>query len=416
MEKCVTKIEVRTLNGETSTVSGVKLSLQSQVGSLKMEPGEFMVLIPFTKKDRPQTPKHDSSETSSNAAEQTSSSKKFVDSTYTEMMQDLASFREEETSNIDNNQPKCYTDFGNVSRGPLEAKRKRVVDCDSQQGGPYDFLWTVWRSKNKNAFEGQNSEKFVEVLQSVTCLLDPHSGKCMLLREASMRSSNGGLWESNDNDCSCLCPVWLKKIMEAFAFLSIFCAYLHLRKEKVTLSRVKDALNQLGKFGVRVSIEDIEHLSVLCPKVVQLANDDMESENYRNSIVIINAPTEERYQVEVNLRIGQKDMSLSKIFNALKKWESSFKSNLWEAIKLLMCKIRKRAISLSLEDLLIFAKEHGTVVSENGGKRPRRNSASASSSHERRCNDTSQLLPLEMIEHLRKGIGSYGQVISMLFF
>lgn len=247
---------------------GVKLNLQSQVCSLTMEPGEFIVLIPFTMKDRPQKPKPDFSEISSNAAEQTSSLKKFVDSAYTDMMQELASLREDETSKIDDNQPKSYTEFGNVSRGPLEAKRKRSVDSNSQEGRPYDFLWSVWRSKSKDALEGQNCEKFVEVLESLTCLLDPHSGKCMLLKDASMRRSNGGLWESNDNDTSCLCPAWLKKIMEAFAFLSIFCANLHLQKATVTLSRVKDALNQLSKFGVRVDIEDVEHLSVLCPKVI----------------------------------------------------------------------------------------------------------------------------------------------------
>lgn len=42
-----------------------------------------------------------------------------------------------------------------------------------------------------------------------------------------------------------------------------------------------------------------------CPsQVVQFANDDMEFKNYSNAIVIISAPTEERYQVEDNLRIG----------------------------------------------------------------------------------------------------------------
>lgn len=33
---------------------------------------------------------------------------------------------------------------------------------------------------------------------------------------------------------------------------------------------------------------------------------------------------------------GQNEMSLSKTFNAMKKWEISFKTNLWEAVKLVM--------------------------------------------------------------------------------
>ena len=115
------------------------------------------------------------------------------------------------------------------------------------------------RSSNKDLFEEKNCEKFVEVLQSVNCLSSPYSGKCVLLSEAKFRSS--------DEQASCLCPVWLKKIVEAFAFLSILSAFLQLRTERMTSGCLKEALGRLQKFGVRVCMEDIECLSVLCPKV-----------------------------------------------------------------------------------------------------------------------------------------------------
>ncbi|TXG51653.1 hypothetical protein EZV62_024177 [Acer yangbiense] len=494
MRATVSEIQVRTLTGETTAVcvssdktiydlklllklnftpassstnfhlffKGVKLSLQSQVSSVSIEPGEFFVLIPFTKKDRPQTPKADFSKTSSSVAKHNLISKKFADSTYADMMQELSSLHEEDlSSNISSNQPK-YCDsntmeFGKVNREPLETKRKRSVDCNNQEARPCEFLWSVLRSTNKNALEGQNCVKFVEVLESVNCLSDPNSGKCMLLREANRRSGGEGIFKSSNNGSSCLCPDWLKKIVEAFAFLSIFTACLQLRGEKLTLTHMKDALNQLAKFGVQVGIKDIEHLAILCPKflvydafvidcpgyapdfpkylnifvssmysvkylnkVVQFAADDMESKNYCDSLVIINASTEERDQVEDNSRTGQKGMSLSKIYDAMKKLESSFKSNLWETIK--MGKIRKMSMSLSLDDLLIFVKESDTARSGNEAKRSgneakraKRSCSSTSSSHafQRRCHETSQLLPGEMVEHLRKGIGSNGQIVHV---
>ncbi|KAH9722333.1 UBQ helicase-c and DEAD-like helicase domain-containing protein [Citrus sinensis] len=343
------------------------MSVQSQVSNFPTAPGEFLVLIPFSKKEKPQIEKTGLFETSSDYAKETLISNKFADSTYSDMMQEFSSLHEEESNSVNNDKPECNNaysmPFGCISSDPLETKRKRGAECNDQGGRPYDFLWSVMRSTSKNALEGQNCEKFVEVLESVNCLSDPYSGKCMLLREASRRSTGREMNKSRGDNSSCLCPVWLKKIVEAFAFVSIFSAHLQLRREKVILSHVKGALNQLEKFGVRVGIEDIENLAVLCPKVVQFANDDMESKNHDDSIVIINVSTEERDKVEDNLGSGQKAISLSKIFNAMKKRERSFKTNLWEAVNLLM--------------------------------------------------DKSQLLPLEMVEHLRKGIGSQGQMVHV---
>ncbi|KAL9433387.1 hypothetical protein AB3S75_028256 [Citrus x aurantiifolia] len=453
MEERERKIEVRSLTGETTTVTmssgktvhdlklllklnfppasaspnfhlffkGVKMSVQSQVSNFPTAPGEFLVLIPFSKKEKPQIEKTGLFETPSDYAKETLISNKFADSTYSDMMQEFSSLHEEESNSVNNDKPECNNaysmPFGCISSDPLETKRKRGAECDDQGGRPYDFLWSVMRSTSKNALEGQNCEKFVEVLESVNCLSDPHSGKCMLLREASRRSTGREMNKSSGDNSSCLCPVWLKKIVEAFAFVSIFSAHLQLRREKVILSHVKGALNQLEKFGVRVGIEDIENLAVLCPKVVQFANDDMESKNYDDSIVIINVSTEERDKVEDNLGSGQKAISLSKIFNAMKKRERSFKTNLWEAVNLLMCKLQKRVMSLSVEDLLTYVKERSTDVRGNEVKRARRSQSSTSSSHshsfQRRCSDKSQLLPLEMVEHLRKGIGSQGQMVHV---
>ncbi|GMQ10580.1 hypothetical protein CsSME_00053529 [Camellia sinensis var. sinensis] len=67
---------------------------------------------------------------------------------------------------------------------------------------------------------------------------------------------------------------------------------------------------------------------------------------------------------------------------------------------------------LSLEDQLMFMKESGTTARGNEAKRARRSCATSSShSFEARCHDTNPLLPVKMVEHLKKGIGAWGQMV-----
>ncbi|WRX19616.1 Helicase [Theobroma cacao] len=374
---------------------GTKLNLQSKVSSLSIQSGEFFVLIPFTKKDKPRI---ENPSFSNNASTATS----FADSTYSDMMQEFSSLRDESGNFCEDN--------SNNNNVYFKSKRKGVtIDRDEKkEGRAYDFLWNVLRTSDGDLFEKKNCEKFVEVLRLVNCLSSPYSGKCMLLSEAKIRS--------RDEQASCLCPVWLKKIVEAFAFLSILSAFLQLRTERMTSACLKEVLERLRKFGLGVCMEDIECLSVLCPKVVCFVNNDMEPKNFGDALVITLTSTKEGDKVDNKLGAGKSRMSLSKIFSIMKKWESSFKTSLWETIKLLMSKQKyENLTSFSLEDLLIFWKEGDKVSERNETKRARRSWSSASNSHsvKRRCHDTSQLLPAEMVEHLRKSIGLDRQMVHV---
>ncbi|XVE54657.1 hypothetical protein DITRI_Ditri03aG0099700 [Diplodiscus trichospermus] len=373
---------------------GSKLNLQSKVSNLSIQSGEFFVLIPFTKKDKPRI---ENPSFASNANTATS----FADSTYSDMMQEFSSLRDV-SGNIgeDNNSNNDYV--------TIKRKRGRNIDRDEKiEGRPYDFLWNVLRSSDRDLFEEKNCEKFVEVLQSLNCLSSPYSGKCMLLSEAKFRSK--------DEEASCLCPVWLKKIIEAFAFLSMWSAFLKLRTDRMTSGCLKEVLERLQKFGVGVCMEDIECLSVLCPKVVSFVDDDMEPKNFGDALVITRSSAEgEKFDDKHGA--GKARMALSKIFGIMKKWESSFKTSLWETIKLLMSKQKnENMISFSLEDLLIFVKEGGNVLERNDAKWARKSGSFASNSRsvKRRCHDTSQLLPAEMVGHLRKSLGSDGQMVHV---
>ncbi|XVF11737.1 hypothetical protein REPUB_Repub08aG0053500 [Reevesia pubescens] len=376
---------------------GTKLNSQSKVSSLSIQSGEFFVLIPFTKKNKPQTENPSFSNNASTASS-------FADSAYSDMMQEFSSLRdhsgnfcEYNNSNSDND---CFKD---------RQKRGGNIDkVEKNEGRPYEFLWNILQSSDRDLFEEKNCERLVKVLQSVNCLSSPYSGKCMLLSEAKFRSG--------DEHASCLCPVWLKKIVEAFAFLSILSAFLQLQKDRMTMCCLKEVLGRLQTFGVGICMEDIECLSVLCPKVVCFVNNDMEPKNFGDALVITRSSPKGGDKFDNKLGAGKTCTSLSKIVSLMKKWESSFKTSLWETIKLLMSKQKyENLLSFSLEDLLIFVKEGGNVWERNEAKRARRNKSSASNSHsiKRRCHDTSQLLPSEMVEHLRKSIGLYGQMVHV---
>lgn len=234
------------------------MDLRSTISCLSIEDGEFFVMVPFTKKERPETQKPNFTERPQNLRKQTSISS-FADSAYSDMMQEFQSLTEDGGKDSDKGVDKERSFSHSV-----EKKRKRVDDCGNQVGGPYEFLWSVFISPENDAFGGQNSQKIVEVLESVSCLSSPQSGRC-LLREANMHCGDGALQRDTGNPCSC--PVWLKKIMEAFTFLSLFNGFLQLGSKKITLSRLNGVLNQLGEFGVQVGIKDVEHLALICPKV-----------------------------------------------------------------------------------------------------------------------------------------------------
>ncbi|TYH42093.1 hypothetical protein ES332_D11G040200v1 [Gossypium tomentosum] len=431
----VKEIEVRTLSGESTTITvspettindlkhllklsfapatsspnfhlffkGTKLNLQCKVSSLAFQSGEFFVLIPFTKKNKPQV----ENPSFSNDASAASS---FADSTYSDMMQEFSYLRDNSRkfSEGNNNNSNGHGDDDDDSFKSRRIQGGNIDKDERNEGHPYDLLWNVLRSSDRDLFEEKNCEKFVEVLQSMNCLSSPYSGKCMLLSEAIFRTS--------DDHASCLCPTWLRGLVEAFALLSILWAFLQLQTERMTTSRLKQVLGHLEKFGVGICMEDIEHLSVLCPKVVYFVNNDMEPKNFSNALVITHSSTKEADKFASKLEAGKTCRSLSKIFNLMKKWESSFKTSLWETIKLLMSKKNyENLLSFSLEDLLLFVKKGDYVLERNEAKRARRSSSSASNSHsvKRRCHDTSQLLPSEMVEHLRKSIGSDGQMVHV---
>lgn len=247
---------------------GVKLNSQSKIIGHTIGSGQFLVLVPFTKKVR----QSNQSATTSEVPNQGPVSD-FADSAWFDMMQDLRTL-----SNLPNNENQTNFDSTNVLEGvrnesveetsaayPLGRKRKKFLR-DQQEGSLDDLIFSILKSPCKIFLDKQNCERLVRVLESVNCLLDTQSGCCKLLREVGL--VHGDAVPSGSNSRSCLCPAWLKIIMKTFTFLNIYSSFLQLQRGHITLIHLNEVLGHLGELGFQVGVEDIEHFSVLCPKVI----------------------------------------------------------------------------------------------------------------------------------------------------
>ncbi|EOA22920.1 hypothetical protein CARUB_v10003654mg [Capsella rubella] len=305
---------------------GKKLSLNTRVAAISTNDGDIVSLIPFTKKERPQTPKPELPKPSLSS----------------EATRRYSSLKDENAKAAENH---CVGE-----------KRKR-----DQEACPYGFFNGVLESDCKDAFKGQNIEKLAAVLKSSNCLTSPRSTKCLMS------------WDTTSSSL-CSCPDW-------------------------------ESLSRLAMSGVRVGIQDVKNLSLICPKVI---TDDFEAVNHENAIVIADYP-------ETDKKPRFKKTPLAKAFSAMKKRETSFKSELWESIKSLLVKnTGESGIAISFEDMLKFSTE-GRALGGNKARQAGKGSCSFSGSRKPQtlCHDTNSLLPSEMVEHLRHGIGSKGQVVHV---
>lgn len=251
---------------------GNKLRLQSQIGCYPIEPGEFLVLVPFTKKSN----QCEASATPSNVADIASISS-LADSTWSNIMEDLTHLREKESDALNDDDASnfkfcTFADehrknkmLENTSSNASEAKPKRDVGSEKEIQLPYHHILNTLQHTSADALGEHNCEVLFKVLESINCLSDLPLGHCKLFKRARLKGV--GLGSYANNGSSCLCPPWLKIVMKAFTFINVFSAFLHLQCKKTTLNLLEDALNQLGKFGVKLDIQNMKHLSLLCPEV-----------------------------------------------------------------------------------------------------------------------------------------------------
>lgn len=252
---------------------GVKLSLGSPISDYPTYPGDFFIVIPFTKKDRKQEQNSEEVTTASNGTNQCSSSN-LADSAWSDLMQDLSCMQNTATvANQDDTELQGLTSVDtsgvirrdNVTRSSGTKWRTKSVSSKHEEI-TNSLVESILQSSSNDVFDGKNWERFLLLSESINCLADPLSGTCMLAKaiskdgETGQYVSKGGL---------CLCPSWLKDLMKRFCFLNLYSEVLEFRGKMVTCSGLKGTLDQLTEFGFQTGISDLEQLSVLCPKVFQ---------------------------------------------------------------------------------------------------------------------------------------------------
>ncbi|QHO16981.1 uncharacterized protein [Arachis hypogaea] len=402
---------------------GEKLRPQAQIGSYTIHNGEFLVLVPFAKKDS-KAHKSDSlnaPSTPSNAARGGDSATDLADSMWSNIKEDLLHLREATESDTLDHDNSSGFEFRTVASEPRkekvdyevswnQASRANDRDADNRIELPYHLILNTLECTSEGALGKHNCEVFLKVLDSVNCLSDLPLGHCKLFRRARSLGGDGGLQlGANGSSSSCLCPAWLKIVMKAFAFINILSGFLHLQGRKVTLRLLEEALNELGMFGVKIGLQDVKHLPLLSPQLVCFES-DIEKASFGNVIFVSNHSSSDEEQIEINPKTA-----LSKIVRTLKSRDSSFRNNLWKAFEQLpFISGDQLTMGISLEKLLAICKDHYFVVNENKSKRLKRslNTTKPDSNHIR-CHDTKALLAVDMVEHLEKGIGSEGQIVHI---
>ncbi|CAI9113370.1 OLC1v1013955C1 [Oldenlandia corymbosa var. corymbosa] len=397
-------------------LKGTKLSLQKQISSFSLGSEEFLVLVPFARKERQNSEKIDDSGGSSTSPNSSLPSK-VAQSTYSDLVQDLSTLSsfscyqhqsEVELENGGEQSQRTSEDY----YSPVKRRRRSTVTDDKNQ----DLVVDLLQSSHTDTLDDNGWKIFLQILDSVNCLADQKTSNC-ILRIAN--SPDNVAYPCTSKNSLCMCPPWLKKVMKAFAFLNTYTAFCQLCLMKVTLSMLRKALDQLSKFGLEVGIADIEQLAILCPKIVKLVEDEAEVPVLGDTLTILNGSCLEKKDqhgptCNVVSSTARKRDHLFKILNEMKKRGDAFVDVLSAAVKKLQ-RGNDRGELFSLEDLRGFVNDATGTREKRDGKRSRRNNhqSSNSNSFEQQCNDTNPLLPEEMVEHLKHGLGSYGQIVHV---
>ncbi|KAK9684448.1 hypothetical protein RND81_10G210900 [Saponaria officinalis] len=383
---------------------GAKVAMESQIGSLPINAGDFIAFMPFTKKGKRRNLPPQETASSSQTSLPTARSE-VAEAAWRDMMEDLSYLNNASTCE----QPPKSTcvDFSNKIEGAkISAKstnnlsRKRGRMSISEIKGRFDeeLIHSVLQSSRKHTFDKDVSERFLKVLESVDCLLDLKTGKCVLSSEASMQ-------DCSQASSSCFCPDWLKKLVKGFTFLNILTGFLQVQHETVTFEYVNDSLDKLLELGFCVSMEDLKCLSDVCPKLVYFVDQEAESTQSVDAIIICNLSGGKRDQAGAG-----KAVRMSTIISSINKRQTLFRENLEEGLRL---SVREGNYAdknnVSMEQLIASIKKVGPSSHEKAAARDK--SSSRSHAVNLRCCETHPLSPWSMLEHLKEGLGSKGQIV-----
>ncbi|KAI0525197.1 hypothetical protein KFK09_004589 [Dendrobium nobile] len=425
------EIEVRTLEGESTVVrispdrrvgdlklllrdsfpsamtspnfylflKGSRLNLNSRIGSHQIEGGQFMVLVPFTKKNQPVPLQQDPIEQDSQPLMNSGgNSQSAADSIWLDILGDISSMSNISTDDFSNNVDSTSQTWGEEDVSVAEKPKKRRKLSDS-----FCTIHDLLCSDFEDIFDQNKSNKICQLVESVNCLSDPNTGMCLL-----QKYSDKGIPE----DDQCACPLWLRRVLKTFTLMNVLYAFFHLQRKCMTLGFLKGAFNQPNMFGLDdLYISYVDKLSLLCPKVVVvLDNEENVVTSQGSSIIIHDFSTESSNQSKLAKEPRPaRRLSTSTVIKAAEKRMMAFRMDLW---RLLQCFMENRHFITSmpgmpsLEDIITLKGSEPVQGCINVKKAKSGTSTS-------RCCGTDHLNPTEMVDHLRKGMGIFGQIIHI---
>lgn len=237
------------------------MRLRTQIASYPIQRHEFLVLIPFTKKEKEPSRTSDSLQHDvPHTTNASSSTSELADSTWSSIKEDLSLLRDATENNASNSE--------SGKEKPLETSTEGALGREKQIELPYHLILNTLRDGGDGPLGDHNCEVFAKVLESVNCLSELPLGHCKLLKRARSKGGGGGGVRKRVSDGAiCLCPPWLKIVVKAFALVNIFSAFIYLQRRDLTSILLEEALSELAKFGIKIGLGDIKNLSLLCPHV-----------------------------------------------------------------------------------------------------------------------------------------------------
>lgn len=248
----------------------MKLDFQSEISSHTIGVGEFLVVVPFVKKDRRHRHRVESSETATKDLNHNDRLRnELAESAWSDLMQDLSCFQDmsnreslaETELKSKNSETENASDRINLSR---KTNQKKLFN--NKERPSFDALLSILQKSGDDMLDEQSLKIFLQYVDLSSCLSDPTTGSCVMRKADTPVGCN----LDSSKSSSCLCPLWLKDLMRSFSFVNVYSACLQMWQKQVTISAVKDALEQLHNFGSRTSIVDLELLSQVCPQVILL--------------------------------------------------------------------------------------------------------------------------------------------------
>ncbi|CAM8942684.1 unnamed protein product [Rhodiola kirilowii] len=315
---------------------GTKLNLKTRLDYQAIGRGSFIVIIPFIMKGTKKAQQYSDPVVEREQCVENRSSVNLADLAWQDIMNDVSELRD-----ISN----CANEHSSETRNPgsgvtgvgcstFAGEKTRISEEEIRD----DLIVSILQSHNKSGLLGENCITLVKVLEMVGCLSDQESGECLLYRKSRILNDCESLGNKNDIR-SCVCPSWLKAVLKAFTFLNIVSAYLQQEGHDTTWDFLTEVLVQLENSGLLIGIENLDSLSILCPKVVCLVDKEGEVKPDKIKIIVLKCSHiegERKGRAETKTKRARRHTPISKNFDTLKTREKYLKTSLSTLVKSLM--------------------------------------------------------------------------------